>query len=264
MLQVLHAKSIAEASTFSSITKPILVGGKKQMSIRSDDISCCDIDLLPSTPREIIATQCRSLFIKSHGVDGMLYRVGEHLLVGDGDNNTVIQVTEYFGVSISDQWHTFVRGNLFQRPHDEPVYAYSGSSFVASTSTVKIFSSNKILRKVMLIPDPDSSTSIVVNDFMRPNPPLMLEDIIIPIYPEEGDMVNVRGNDDDVWFAHVLSVDPSAKTCKIHFYIESLGNPGKYRRETLGRSAVEIIHWNSIITIASGKWVDGFWHILNC
>ena len=73
------------------------------MSIGSDDISCCDIDLLPSTSRKLIAIQCRSLYIKSHGVEGMLYRVGEHLLVGDGDN-TINQATIYFGILISDQW----------------------------------------------------------------------------------------------------------------------------------------------------------------
>ena len=187
-------KSISDAHKLSSSTIPILVGGKKHASI---DISCCGIDILPPMyPAECIATHCRSLFIKCHGVEGMLYRVGEHLLVGDSHTTTtdtnVIQVTEFFGVSISSQWHTFVRGNVLQHQDDEADHDYSGSPYVKPTSTVKVFSSAKILCKVMLFPDPnclDSPTSFVVIDFMRPNPPLMLDDILIPAFPERGDMV---------------------------------------------------------------------------
>ena len=80
----------------------------------------------------------------------------------------------------------------------------------------------------MLFTDPDSSTSFIAFDFMRHKPPLVLEDIIIPVYPQEGDMVNIMGSDDEVWFAHMLSVDPSAKTRRIHFYIEDSATPGKY------------------------------------
>lgn len=81
------------------------------------------------------------------------------------------------------------------------------------------------------------------------------------MYPEENDMVNVRGDDDDVWYACVLSADPSSKTCQIYFYIEDSATSGKYIRETLGRSAIETIHWNSIIGIASGQWDGEFWLI---
>lgn len=105
----------------------------------------------------------------------MLYHTGEHLLVGDTDNMDIIQATEFFGALISNQWHTFVRGNIFQR-HDEAVHDYSGSPLVKPTSTVKVFSSAKILCKLMLFPDLsnlDSPTSFVVIDFMRPNPPLV-------------------------------------------------------------------------------------------
>lgn len=255
-------KSIAKASQVTN-SEPVLVGGKKQCSIRADDISSCDVDLPPSAPREVIGTHCRSLFIGCHGVEGMLYRVGEYLLVGDTDNADVIEAKEFFGVLLSNNWHSFVRGTKFEYPPNKPVHAYSGCPFVIATSIVKVFSSAKILRKLMLFPDPDSSNCFIVCDFMRPNIPLKLEDIIVPVYPEDGDMVNVRGDNDDMWFAHVLSVDPSARTCRIHFYIEDATTPGRFLRETLGRSATEIIYWNSIIGIASGHWVDGVWQSSN-
>jgi len=56
-------------------------------------------------------------------------------------------------------------------------------------------------------------------------------------------MVNVQGDDDDLWFAHVLSCDTRSQTSRVHFYIE---NNGKYNRESRSRTAVETIHWNSI------------------
>ena len=60
----------------------------------------------------------------------------------------------------------------------------------------------------MLYPDPDNIASpscYVVIDFLRPH--LCANDIIVPIYPISGDMIRVRGDDDDVWLAHVLSIN---------------------------------------------------------
>lgn len=114
----------------------------------------------------MIATQCRSLFINCHGVEGTLYCVGEHLLVGDRDNTHIIQANEFFGILFSDKWHSFVKGKRFEYPHDKPIHAYSGSPLVTPTSTVKVFSSSKILRKLMLFPDQDSSISFIVCDLI--------------------------------------------------------------------------------------------------
>ena len=63
-MQAVHAKSLAEASKYSSSSKPILVDGKKLMPVRSIDVSCCEIDFPSSILTELIATKCRSLFIK--------------------------------------------------------------------------------------------------------------------------------------------------------------------------------------------------------
>ena len=58
---------------------------------------------------------------------------------------------------------------------------------------------------------------------------------------------------------HTCAVrDTSSKTCRIHFYIEDSSTFGKYKQETIGRSAIETIHWSSITRIVSGQWKDGF------
>ena len=93
-------KSIAEATNVGSNSGPVLVGGKKYKMIETHTIFGCDIDIPPSTPSQLIATQCRSLFIKCHGVEGMLYRKGKHLLVSDGDSSIVIKADEFFGVCL--------------------------------------------------------------------------------------------------------------------------------------------------------------------
>jgi len=93
----------------------------------------------------------------------------------------------------------------------------------------------------------------VLIDYSRPKLPVAITDVIVPIYPEVGDMVNVLGDDDDLWFAHVLSCDRRSQTSRVHFYTE---NNGKYIRS---RTAVETIHWNSI---ASGCWHEEYWLLL--
>ena len=54
----------------------------------------------------------------------------------------------------------------------------------------------------MLYPDPeniDSPSCYIVIDYLRPKFPISL--------PEQNDMMNVRGDNDGIWFAHVLSSD---------------------------------------------------------
>lgn len=104
-------------------------------------------------------------------------------------------------------------------------------------------------------------TSYVVVDFNRPFPPFKVKDIIVPLYPEAGDMVHVLGEGEEIWYAKVLSTDTKEHTCQIHFYVEDINHPGRYIRETYGRSAMELLHWGSIIAIVdSGHWEGNIWY----
>lgn len=218
---------------------------------------------------ELVATSCRSMFIKSHGVSGTLYRVGEDILIKTNDEeveNVVIKATDFFAVHLSSHC-SFIRGRLYKLQHDEEVHSYSGNSIVVPTSTSRVFSSSSVLRKLMLYPDPNnlqSPEAFIVVDFNRTKIPITLEDIIIPAYPVEGDMVVLRGDNDELWHAHVLSTDKRLQTCKVHFYIEDATSPGKYVRETTGRMAVHSIHWNTIVrdVSTSGYWKDDYWQTI--
>ncbi|XP_065908910.1 uncharacterized protein [Dysidea avara] len=198
------------------------------------------------------------MLMNAHGVNGTLYRTGEHILLKNDGEDSVVKAIEYFAIYNSGQHYTLVKGNVYQL--DGHVHSYSGSSIVLPTTINKVFPASSVLRKVMLYPNSvDTPESFVLIDHLRPTPPICVDDVIVPVYPEEGDMLNVRGETDEIWFAHVLSSDESVKTSKVHFYVEDPRVSNKYIRESIGRMSVETIHWDSIIQIASGQWHGTSW-----
>ena len=119
----------------------------------------------------------------------------------------------------------------------------------------------------MLYPDPDNLDSplcYVVIDFQRPQIPLEPNDVIIPAYPLAGDMVLIQGDDEDLWHAHVVSVNYENRCCQVVFYVKDDTCPGQYAKETVRflRRAQEVIHWDSIVRQACGIWEGVFWRVL--
>ena len=89
--------------------------------------------------------------------------------------------------------------------------------------------------------------------------PIALEDVIVPVYPAIGDMVQICGERDEIWYGHILSVEERTKFCQVHFYVEDESYPGRYSRETRGRAARESISWSSIIKCINGTWERNHW-----
>jgi len=58
----------------------------------------------------------------------------------------------------------------------------------------------------------DTPESFVLIDHLRPTPPICVDDIVVPVYPEVGDMLMIRGESDEIWFVHALSSDGRVKT----------------------------------------------------
>ena len=100
-------------------------------------------------------------------------------------------------------------------------------------------------------------------DFKRPALSVRSSDVLVPIHPKVNDMLEVAGNEDEVWFGHVMTVDVASRTCQIRFYISDETNPSKYKPETAVRGRYDILHWDSILGVASGYWNGNFWYILN-
>ena len=67
---------------------------------------------------------------------------------------------------------------------------------------------SNLSRKVMLFPsheDEDGEQIYVVIDFMRRIFPVRDETVVVPYYPVTDDMVDVKGDNGEVWKARVLS-----------------------------------------------------------
>jgi len=268
LIKPLHASSISKAQTcFKDYNheQPILVGGKKYIPIKTSELEIAH-HALHFEVADIVVTSCRSILCKNLLSDGMLLCVGEHLLVkSDVNECQVIQALQFFSVCCSNQYYTFVKGELYIWPYDKPVHSHSGSQVVQPSSQVLFTLATKILRKVMLYPDPDNLTSptcYVVLDYYKKALPCSEQDIIIPVYPEINDMVQVCGSDDEIWFGHVRSVDRVNKACNVNFYIQDCTCPGRYKQESFGRLSTNIVQWESIVRICHGYWSNNgrFWY----
>ena len=218
---------------------------------------------------ETAATSCRSLLIYTkvnNFLNRTLYRIKEHVLLQlNNADNRVIQVTAFFSVLSCGHYHVFVEGTLYLQHAEHAFHEHSGSCLVTQTSNTVLSYASNIVRKVMLYPHPidhDDPTHFVLVDFKRPDLPISSSDVIVPTYPEVGDMLEVHGDDDEVWYAHVISVDTVSKTCRVKFYTNSRSdNPRKYRPEATGHRVVEVLHWKSILRVASGYWSGNFWYL---
>ena len=60
----------------------------------------------------------------------------------------------------------------------------------------------------------------------------------------------VRG-DDDIWLAHIQTVDTRLRTCRVHFFNKDKNHTSLYKKE---RGRIETVHWASIVGLASGRW----------
>ena len=209
--------------------------------------------------QEIMASHFRSFFLPGHGHRGLLYRVGEHILVKNATQ--VVKITSLFAIKIDGSYQNFVKGEMYLEKKNADTgevehYPYSDGVMLIPSARCVVVSTSEITRKVMLFPDPnnvDNPSFFVLIDYQRPKIPLKLKDVIVPFYPQKDDMVWVNGGE-EIWMAHIQAVDSTKKTCQIFFYVKTHRNR-TYARESCGHRALEVISWNSILCIAQGQWI---------
>ena len=105
---------------------------------------------------------------------------------------------------------------------------------------------------------PDEEQHYITIDYQRAAIPLTPTDVIIPHFPETGDMVVVSGEGNELWLAHIQSVDVRNHTCQVNFYIEDGSSAARYKKES---SKLEKLHWESIVSSVNGKWSGSYWII---
>ena len=73
-----------------------------------------------------------------------------------------------------------------------------------------------IIRKVMLYPYRPGQFAVI-----DPGRTVMpLPHVLVPVYPQIGDMVLVKGDDDELWRAHVRAVDHRSKSARGYFFVK--------------------------------------------
>ena len=93
----------------------ILIGGKRLISIRVADIQ----EIFSSWQfegTEVVAISCKSILIKEYTIKGIIYHTNETIYtLCESDNTTqqIINATMFFSFNHHDQWHTFLKGNLY-------------------------------------------------------------------------------------------------------------------------------------------------------
>lgn len=86
-------------------------------------------------------------------------------------------------------------------------------------------------------------------------------DVIVPFYPQCGDVVIVSCADGNDYIANINSVQESHKTAKVFFYVDDPQNPGagRYVRESYGHGSLHTLAWDCINGFADGDWQGNVW-----
>ena len=203
----------------------------------------------------------------NHGHTGVVYRLNEYVLVTTTSNTelpAVVRIVGLFAIH-NTEYNIFIKGEVHPYLMDDngkpDTHLYSHSYIVTPSSQNTIFPAADIIRKVILCPQtPDDCSAFIVVDNLRPHIPLSAETVNVPHYPEQGDMVIIRGTCDETWLGHIQSVDYRCETCKVYFYVE-LDTSGVYVREVAHARAMDTVHWACIINAAHGRWEGREWHL---
>jgi len=89
---------------------------------------------------------------------------------------------------------------------------------------------------------------------------MRLPPVVVPVFPQSGHMVLVKGNGDEVWRAEVKTVDQQTKSVKGYFYVKHLrwNTNSLWQRES-SSMALDVIHFKSIVGLAEGVWQGMCW-----
>ena len=169
-------------------------------------------------------------------------------------------LTVFFLVDVNETTQPVVLGDTYQL-----VWNPAGGVLhhpLSDTVYVKPFESGTILglkdlqREIMLFPDANGNFAVV--DPFRETIPL--PPVVVPVYPEENDMILVKGDDDEIWQAQVKRVLFAEKLVKGYFFVKHRNwDENKLWVRESRSSQMDSINFGSILDIATGEWQHGVW-----
>lgn len=167
----------------------------------------------------------RSLWKPEHSFEGLLYRVGEHMIFADPDKgDTVVLLDSLFSVTINNVSVLFCKGRNYKYDGE----AELGLRQVCPTDDTIIFEAPLLSRKVMLFARNENDDEqednfrdgqrFILMDYMRRVFPVTEGTVVVPYYPVVHDMVEIKGDHGQIWKACVLSFNLTRLTANAIFF----------------------------------------------
>ena len=191
-------------------------------------------------------------FIKiTHG-DTCIVSGGEHL-----QEDWHVRVSKIYKVGpVSGKYHLlfdgtyyipgFLNGRIVKHPWTQTTELLPREYVRLSIQPVQ-----HIKYKVILFPEPTNlhqpSYYLAIN-FDKPS---LLQEVRVPVWPQEADTLRVYGGDNEIWYGKVNRVNIQGRSVQVSWYQER--RPGVW---SLTRQA-DSIHFNSILCIVQVRQVPG-------
>ena len=89
---------------------------------------------------------------------------------------------------------------------------------------------------------------------------MLLAHILVPSYPQIGDVVVVKGDDDELWRAEIRAVDNRLKSARGYFFVKhrNWNENQLWIRESTAR-VMDTILYKSIVGLVEGLWHRSCW-----
>ena len=209
-----------------------------------------------------MAAVYRSAFVEetSASVCGTVYHTGDDAVVSQVNNKVVAKILKFYLLTVNQKFIPIVMGDSYRTAVDAQGnmmrHPLSDSPIIEPFETCSCFQVKDLDRKVMLYPFQPGKFALV--DPMRARIPI--PQVVVPVFPQVGDMVLVHGGDDELWRAEVRSVDYTHKIVRGYFFVKHhhWGENQLWKRESMSH-AMDTIHFKSIVGIIEGQWQGAYW-----
>jgi len=188
--------------------------------------------------------------------EGTLYQLGDHIIVKHSNEELVIKILHIYLVNGENWYVHLIMGDSYKVKKDgannELRHSFSDTCIVEPFETNACVHLKNVQRKIMLYPVQEGLFAVI--DPSRTHIPLPC--VLVPVFPQVGDMVLVKGDDDDQhWRAEIRTVDSNLKVACGYFFIKHRlwQHNSLWVRESQGRTMDKIM-FKSIIGIAAGHW----------
>lgn len=208
------------------------------------------------------AVRYKSAYLPLHNVDGggTVYKTGNEVILLQAGHEIVVKIIHFYllcdethqiSVAIGDRYKSSEDSNGATLRHP-----MSDGIIVQPSETNFCFLLRDINRKVMLYPYCPGQFAII--DPARTS--MLLPHILVPVYPQIGDMVLVKGDDDELWRAEIRAVDHRLKSARGYFFMKhrNWNENQLWIRESTAR-AMDTILYKSIVGLAEGQWHGSCW-----